>query len=343
MMPLLRTGLEVAMDLSALAGNALLKENLFSRGEGQALSHAYIISGPRGSGRHTLAGLLAEAMVCTARSGEQPCGRCSQCRKAKEGIHPDIMLVTGEKPGKPISVDQIRAVRADAYIRPNEGARKIYIAEEADRMQPSAQNAMLKLLEEGPEYAAFLLLAENPSGLLPTVRSRCEILRMTPLSVRECARELGVRFPRKSGEELEKAARACQGFLGRAVEALDESGASRAELEKEAAGLADALENAEEAELFEALTALDRGSRDELITLLEVLSEDLAERLARASDRGRLYRAAGLVQEMLEAARSNVSGGQIAGWLCAALFADNTGSREGQSPRRPAEAKENIP
>ena len=73
-------------------------------------------------------------------------------------------------------MDQIRALRADAYIRPNEGERKVYLLREADEMNPSAQNAMLKLLEEGPSYAAFLLLADNPQKLLQTVRSRCEEL-----------------------------------------------------------------------------------------------------------------------------------------------------------------------
>ena len=78
-------------------------------------------------------------------------------------------------------MDQVRQLRADAYIRPNEGERKVYLLEGADRMNASAQNAMLKLLEEGPAYAAFLLLAENGGGVLQTVRSRCEELSLTPV------------------------------------------------------------------------------------------------------------------------------------------------------------------
>ena len=161
------------MELSALAGNRRLKAQLSQQEGGRGLSHAYIISGPVGSGRHTLGGLLAQAMVCTVPEHQRPCGHCPQCRKAQGGIHPDIAWIAGAGEGKPINVDQVRALRSDAYIRPNEGERKVYILEGADRMNASAQNAMLKLLEEGPAYAAFLFCAETAAALLPTVRSRC--------------------------------------------------------------------------------------------------------------------------------------------------------------------------
>ena len=143
------------MELSALAGNAHVKAVLSQQEGGRGLSHAYILSGPAGSGRHTLARLLCGAMLCTASSGERPCGRCAPCRKVSSGVHPDVTVISGPGEGKPITVDQVRALRSDAYIRPNEGERKIYLLEQADRMNQSAQNAMLKLLEEGPAYAVF--------------------------------------------------------------------------------------------------------------------------------------------------------------------------------------------
>ena len=201
------------MELSALAGNRRLKAQLSQQEGGRGLSHAYIIAGPAGSGRHTLGGLLAQAMVCTAPEHQRPCGRCPQCRKAQGGIHPDISWVAGAGEGKPISVDQVRALRSDAYIRPNEGERKVYILEGADRMNASAQNAMLKLLEEGPAYAAFLLLAENAGGVLETVRSRCETLTLDPVAPDECLSWLQARFPQASREELADAANRCQGCL----------------------------------------------------------------------------------------------------------------------------------
>ena len=186
------------MELSPLAGNRALKTQLSQQEEGRGLSHAYILSGPAGSGKHTLARLLCGAMLCTAPAQRRPCGHCGPCKKVFAGIHPDVAVIAGPADGKPITVDQVRQLRADAYIRPNEGERKVYLLEGADRMNASAQNAMLKLLEEGPAYAAFLLLAENGGGVLQTVRSRCEELSLTPVPPGEAEEWLRARFPDRS-------------------------------------------------------------------------------------------------------------------------------------------------
>lgn len=269
------------MELSALTGNERLKEQLSQRESGRGLSHAYIISGPAGSGRHTLARLLAAGMLCTSR-GERPCGKCGPCIKVSRGLHPDLSVITGPGEGKPIAVDQVRALRSDAYVRPNEGERKIYLLEEEDQMNPSAQNAMLKLLEEGPPYAAFLLMARNAGGLLQTVRSRCEELTLTPAGQ-----------PEEAASDRER----------------------QAVVEK----LASALERAGELELFEAVMSLE-GKRAELSVLLDALESELGARAARGGDRRRLLRATELVNRLREAARLNVSAGQLAGWLCAGMF-----------------------
>ena len=97
------------MELSALKGNEKIKEQLSQQERGRGLSHAYIISGPAGSGRHVLARLLAGGMLCTSK-GEKPGGRCGPCLKVDKGIHPDLSVVTGPGEGKPITVDQIRAL-----------------------------------------------------------------------------------------------------------------------------------------------------------------------------------------------------------------------------------------
>ena len=161
------------MELSALAGNAHVKAVLSQQEGGRGLSHAYILSGPAGSGRHTLARLLCGAMLCADSGGERPCGHCAPCRKVSSGVHPDVTVISGPGEGKPITVDQVRALRSDAYIRPNEGERKIYLLEQADRMNQSAQNAMLKLLEEGRLPAGInhlrvgegLLYGEDTTGM----------------------------------------------------------------------------------------------------------------------------------------------------------------------------------
>ena len=204
------------MDLTPLAGNAALKQ-LLRGSDGTSLSHAYIISGPEGSGRKTLALRLAQAMLCSG-GGQVPCGSCPHCRKAAAGIHPDLIRMGGD--GKDVKVDAVRAMRSDAYIRPNEAERKVYLIEHAETMNQSAQNALLKLLEEGPSYAAFLLIAGQSASLLQTVRSRCVELSLSPLTYGECLDWLRRRFPDRESGELEAAAARCEGILGEAVEEL---------------------------------------------------------------------------------------------------------------------------
>lgn len=308
------------MELSALAGNERLKEQLSRQEQGRGLSHAYMISGPAGSGRHVLARQLTAAMLCASPGGDRPCGKCGACTKVRRGLHPDVSVISGPGEGKPITVEQIRTLRADAYVRPNEGNRKVYLLEDADQMNASAQNAMLKLLEEGPPYAVFLLLARNSGGLLQTVRSRCEELALSPLSPRECQVWLSARFPDRPEEEVRRAALDCQGILGRAVEQLEhgEAGQERLAL---AGRLAGALERADELTLFETAMELDgKQGRDELLMLLDALEAELGSRAARGGDRRRLLRAAELVKTLRGALRLNVNAGQLSGWLCAGMF-----------------------
>ena len=145
---------------------------------GQPILHAYILAASDAALRETEATALAAAMLCTA-SGVRPCGQCRDCRKVFRGLHPDVICVdpaSGSK--RPVfKVDQIRDVSADAYIMPSEAQRKVYVLRQADTMNPAAQNALLKLLEEPPRSASFILAAERAESLLPTVRSRCEIIR----------------------------------------------------------------------------------------------------------------------------------------------------------------------
>lgn len=117
-------------------------------------------------------------MVCTGR--EPPCGRCAGCEKAAAGRHPDVITFAPAEGKREITVEQIRRLRSDAWVAPNEGRRKVYLLDPASAMNENAQNALLKVLEEGPEQAAFLLIARTAAGLLHTVRSRCEHLDLTP-------------------------------------------------------------------------------------------------------------------------------------------------------------------
>ena len=140
------------------------------------LSHALLFTGSGGGAE--LARYAAAAMECTADRG-RPCGVCSACRKTAQDIHPDVITVRDPE-HKNIAVDVVRAVRADAYIRPNEGRRKVYIFPDCALLTEQDQNVLLKIVEEGPPYAAFLFCAENPSQVLQTLRSRCVEVKLRP-------------------------------------------------------------------------------------------------------------------------------------------------------------------
>lgn len=142
------------------------------------LSHAYLVSGGGEQSRSQFARELAQAYVC--QKGPPPCGVCRDCVKAKSGNHPDIMVLSPAEGKTEITVDQARELRADAYIRPNEAARKVYVISPADALNPAAQNVLLKVVEEGPAYAAFVLVCAQPGAVLETLRSRCESITLPP-------------------------------------------------------------------------------------------------------------------------------------------------------------------
>lgn len=141
------------------------------------LSHAYIVNGQRGSGKKLLSRLFAMTLQCESGQNE-PCGTCKSCVQTKNGNQPDIITVKHEKP-MTISVDEIREqINGDIMIKPYSSPYKIYIIPEADLMTVQAQNALLKTLEEPPEYAVIFLLTENADALLATIRSRCVMLKL---------------------------------------------------------------------------------------------------------------------------------------------------------------------
>lgn len=144
-----------------------------------AISHAYILNGERGSGKKLLANLFAMSLQCQNRDEDgDACGKCQSCKQAVSGNQPDIIRVTHEKPTT-ISVDDIREqVNNDIQIKPYSSPYKIYIIAEADMMSVQAQNALLKTIEEPPEYSVIILLTENAETLLPTIRSRCVMLKL---------------------------------------------------------------------------------------------------------------------------------------------------------------------
>lgn len=254
------------------AGNAAVKALL----SGQPFSHAYIIAGQEGTGKRTLARLIAAAMVCTGKE-DVPCLDCIHCRKARGGTHPDIIQVDNE--GKGVPVDTIRAMRSDAYIRPNEADRKVFIIHDAQEMNPSAQNAMLRVLEEGPPYAAFILLAENVAAMLPTVRSRCVELLLSPVSAEEAFAWLRENYSGREEQELRRISVRCNGVLGHAVAALEEASPRDFDPVESAAEFLKRLVGGSELKLMEYAAGMEKTSRNDLLALLDAVEMLLRDAL----------------------------------------------------------------
>lgn len=153
--------------------NSTLARRIRAAASKGTLSHAAILSGS--GDRMAAARYFAAALECEGE-GERPCLRCRQCRKVLEDIHPDVVTVRDDG-HKELPVELVRQLRQDVYIRPNDGARKVYIFADCGQLNQRDQNVLLKIVEEGPPYAAFIFCTDSPAALLETVRSRCVLLR----------------------------------------------------------------------------------------------------------------------------------------------------------------------
>ena len=273
------------VDRNCLFGNEALLSFLSDRISERNAPHAYLLEGPEGSGKKTLALWLAEALNC--RNEEAiPCGRCRFCRTIAAMQSPDVfwigMLENTAK--KSIGVDEIRAIAETIYLLPNDLETKIYIIPDADTMTTQAQNAFLKLLEEPPSYVLFLLLCENRYALLPTVRSRVQLLTMERFS-EEVLREWAMRncesAPRLSEtkpEVLSTAVRLADGSIGRLKAFL-----ALSEKDREKHPYFEACETA--GQCFDALFPEESGPafRTELMKIF-LKRADTRDRLVRLAD-----------------------------------------------------------
>ena len=228
--------------------------------------HALLFTGGRGTGKRTAAGWFARAMLCTG--AEKPCGACPACKKALAGLHPDMRVLRPEK--NAIRVDEIRDLIDYLSLKPYEGGRHIAIIEQADRMNDSAQNALLKSLEEPSDSSMFILLAESPGALLDTIVSRCRVVRFHELAPEDCARTLEQRGI--SPEHARTLAGVARGSVGRALEMVADEGflALRGRVidSLEALGRSTAADAA-------AMVAPEKGSERNALDLMELWARDL--------------------------------------------------------------------
>ena len=310
------------MAFEALLGNDRLKRNLAESLARGHISHFYLISGPEGSGKHTLAHQLAEAILCEGR--QKPCGSCAHCRKMRSGSHPDFITVEDPE-HKNVAVKIVRQIRDDMFIRPNEAERKIYLFPQELGLE--GQNALLKILEEPPAYGVFLLLTDNPDKLLPTVRSRCTELKMQALEGKVIRNQLRLDFPNVREEDIQAAIYRSGSFLGQARKILEQGDQLPAQTEAFVEGFCrkDALA------LTEVLVPMEKWKRDDLAGILqswlELLENALTSRagvdtvsalgkqIARQRTAADLRHAVWVLKKAREYVLSNVSPAAVCGWL----------------------------
>ena len=181
--------------------------------------HAYLLCGPKGTGKKSVARLCAMAAVCRGE-GERPCGECGPCRRILSDTHPDLHTIVPEKGKQTIGVNVLREVLETVAVKSFEDAAKAIIFPEAHRMKPAAQNCLLKTLEEPPQDTVFFLITDQPGALLATIVSRCRVLRFHPLDDEACAKRLmalGL-----SEQDARRRARMAEGCVGQALEIGEE-------------------------------------------------------------------------------------------------------------------------
>jgi len=232
------------------------------------------------------------AVVCGARDGGRPCRCCAHCDKASRHIHPDISVVGKLEDKLIVTVDQVRELKKDVHVIPNEADKKAYIINDADKMNMNAQNAILRILEEPPSFAVFILCTENPAALLPTVRSRCVELKSRAII-------------ESDGDT--------------AAEPVDD----RSDLEGIASDFIAAL-GGDNVKLMECMFKLDKLSRSDFSVFLDLARDKAVLSLRGDPSLKKLVQAEDVLSKGGEMLDLNVSTGHISGMICASLLACHT-------------------
>ncbi len=216
--------------MPSIIGNIELRQRLCRDVLSNSLCHAYIIEGPDGSGRKTLAMMTAAATACNNKTKNNislPCLECENCKKIIESNSLDVITL-GSNGKATVGIDTARFLKEDVYIRPNDIDHKFYIIEDADKMTVQAQNAILLTLEEPPSFVHFFLICNNAASLLETIRSRAPVLRTEPISDKDidayiCEKSGKARQMKLSSkDEYDELLKISQGSIGKALELLED-------------------------------------------------------------------------------------------------------------------------
>ncbi len=255
------------MTFSEIIGQDELIAHMQNALRSRKTSHAYMIEGERHAGKMMLAEAFAASLLCE-KKGIEPCGQCLSCRQANGRNNPDIRYVTHEKPNL-ISVEEIRQqVNRDVVMRPYAGTHKIYIIDEAEKMNESAQNALLKTIEEPPDYVVIMLLSANSERFLDTVRSRCVILPIRPVPDEAIKRHLILKLGLPD-YQADICAAFAQGNVGKAeLIAADEE---FNELRADVVGFLNRVKTVPSYEMMEEVEEIEKKYKDRAEEYLDLL------------------------------------------------------------------------
>ena len=321
------------MRFESIIGNQKLKEQLEILLETGRFPHAVIIEGDEGLGKKTLAKEIALSLMC-ASDGERPCRECAQCNKVIKGIHPDICFFGPDesKKSRTFTVDTVRDIINDASVKPNESQFKVYVLKECERMNPQAQNALLKLIEEPPEYAVFLLLTTSKAMFLETVLSRSVVVCVEGVNNAEGAEFICKNNPELDYNEVFQAVSLVGGNIGKALETLNNGKLKK--LMDTANVIALSSIGANEYELIKACAVFERDNKTLIETLpflkaifrdamlmgsnIDMLSNqsESVKKLASSLSKGKLLKMAEVCDSILFLAKGNGNNALLITKLC---------------------------
>ncbi|MBE6741218.1 MAG: hypothetical protein E7570_02850 [Ruminococcaceae bacterium] len=269
------------MRFESFIGNKRVKEQLSVLLESNRFPHALIIEGEEGLGKRTLAKEIALSLICISEE-ERPCRKCAQCKKVLKNVHPDVCIYKPDesKKSRPFSVDTVRDIINDASIKPNEAQFKIYILEECERMNASAQNALLKIIEEPPSYAVFILCASSKAAMLPTVLSRSVVVSLEGVENSEGAEYICEKNSDIDYESALHAISVCSGNIGKAIQMLGDGKLGK--IIEISNSVANALIQDKEYELIKALSVFEKDNQT-MISCLEFLKSIFRDALLYSS------------------------------------------------------------
>lgn len=259
--------------MTEVLGNELLKAELKKAAESGRIRHAYLISGEKGLGKTQLVRDFVMDIFCRQKIGSSHCGKCPSCKKIAENNHSDVIYVTHEK--ESVSVSDIREQVSDTVaVKPYEGGYKVYIINDADKMTPEAQNALLKTLEEPPEYAVIILVCRDKGKLLETLLSRTAVYELKPAANEEVISFLIEQLGAEK-EEAEIFAAFSGGNIGRAKALMSDN--SFSELYKRTVNVIRTAKKSDVSDIHEAVRGLSKDTEElqESLSIMEMWYRDL--------------------------------------------------------------------